>query len=90
MEVHQVHTGDGTVNPLAQKVLVCTNRALGGIGESFIRRQCQLCGFQLDDIDRPKLERLAKAASSNSVLIVGKARAEKLHADLIGLAKAAF
>lgn len=70
-------------------MLACTTRALGGIGESFIMRQCHLCGFKLDDIDKMKLERLAKEASSNSVLIVGKARAEKLQADLMGLAKAA-
>jgi len=77
------------VNPLGQKVLACTSRALGGIGESFIRRQCQLCGFKLDEIDKQKLEKLAKEASSNSILIVGKARAEKLQTDLMGLAKAA-
>ena len=66
-------------------VLKAANRALGGIGENFIRHQCQRLGFDIEQLTSEQIQKLAIEAKNNSLLIVGHVRAEKLRVQLLGI-----
>jgi len=70
-------------NIFSRKVMKAAEKAMGGIGENFMRRQCERLNMDLDDLDREDLPQLATEVKANSVLIVGKARAQALHAELM-------
>ena len=66
-------------------IIKVANRTMGGIGENFIRHQCQRLGFDIDQLTVEQLQKLAIEAKNNSLLIVGHVRAEKLRSQILAI-----
>ena len=75
------------MSQLQQRLIRCATDALGGIGENYIRRQCEVCGFKLEEVTPEQLPTLAKTAYENSRLLVGRMRAEALQRNIQLLAQ---
>jgi nucleoside-triphosphatase THEP1 len=72
-------------NQYKSHVIKVANRTMGGIGENFIRHQCQRLGFDIDQLTVEQVQKLAIEAKNNSLLIVGHIRAERLRAQIMSI-----
>jgi len=67
------------------KIERIAEKALGGIGPNFIRKQIERLGISGDDLSDEDVKKLAGEARTNCVLLVGKVRAENIFSMLTAL-----